>query len=97
MPAWSPESWNSFGVVGLVVFMGVVLFWSLITERLVIGKAHREAIATKDATIADLRKSGETKDGTINTLTTGLLEATVRNDTETRMLTAFREAVKGGA
>lgn len=51
MPTWSPETWNSFGVVGLVVMMGFLTFTSLIRGWIVLGTHHQEIVQAKDDAI----------------------------------------------
>lgn len=56
VPTWSPEAWNSFGVVGLVVAMGFLTFLSLIRGWIVLGTYHREIVDAKDAAIKENRE-----------------------------------------
>lgn len=76
MPNWSPEAWNSIGVVGLVFIMGVVLFVSLYKGWLVPGWYHREIVARLDARAAEDAKAIERLAGVVTgrTATDGLAE-----------------------
>jgi uncharacterized membrane protein YcjF (UPF0283 family) len=91
IPAWSPEAWNSFGVVGVVVFMGVLLFVALTREWIVIGRYHRDVVSRLDARAV--------KDAdAIETLSRAISEKNATEDATTRILAALRETltVKGG-
>ncbi|MGB3484034.1 MAG: hypothetical protein WBB07_17690 [Mycobacterium sp.] len=94
MPTWTPEVWNEFRVGGLVVVMAAVFYWSLITERLVIGKTHRREIDSRDRTIS-LLETRSTKDAeSIFTLSSTVTEGTAREDAIAHMMAAFREALE---
>lgn len=53
---WSPEAYNSVGVVGIAVFMSILLFVSLIRGWIVIGKYHREIVEGKDTALKEYRE-----------------------------------------
>lgn len=85
MPTWSPETWDDFGVVGIVVFLGGLFYVSVIREWIVPGRYHRrlEARAEKDAE-------------TIETLSQALTENNAQHDTTTRLLESLRDSIRGG-
>lgn len=91
MPGWSPEAWNSFGVAGLAVFVLVGIFVALARGWIVFGPHHREIVASKDSTIADLRASDANKDDTISVQAKALLEKNSTEDAMTRILSAIRD------
>ncbi len=82
MPNWSPEAWNSLSVVGLVVIMGAIFYWSIVTERLVPGHYYRrvEKRADKDAE-------------TIDTLSKALAESTDNNAATVNVLESLRNSL----
>lgn len=99
MPAWTPETWGDFSVVGIVVFVAFLLVVGLTRGWIVIGKYHREVVDGKDRVIDKLEARGEKDADTIHTLTQGLMEKNATEDASTRILAAFREAAAaaGGA
>lgn len=91
IPAWSPETWNSFGVVGIVVFVGVLFFTAITREWLVVGRYHRDVVKRLDDRAA---KDSEA----IDILSRAVTAKNATDDATTRILAALREAVavKGG-
>lgn len=83
---WTPETWGDFSVVGIVVVMGFILFWALITEKLVIGRYHRE-IVDRLYTRAD--KDAES----IRILSEAVTEKNAEDVAVTRVLSALRESI----
>ena len=86
MPAWSPENWGDFSVVGIVVFVAVLFLWALTTERIVIGRYHRDVVGRLDRR-AD--KDAET----IQTLSTAITEKNATEEATTRILASVREVL----
>ena len=103
MPTWTPGNWGDFSVAGIVVFMAILFYWSLITGRIVTGKNHaevvdgkNEVIASRDAAIERLTaRSGKDVD-TINMLSATITKTAATEDATTRILTSLREAVRSG-
>lgn len=91
MPNWSPEAWNSFGVVGLVVLMGFVLFVSLIKGWLVLGNYHQEIIESKDTALAEYRKRAEVDAETLRDQARVIANKTGVEDINIKLLQAIRE------
>lgn len=83
MPDWSPEQWNSVGVVGLVVIMGGLFYLSLIREWIVPGHYYRriEKRADKDAE-------------SVATLSRALAESTDNNAATVKVLESLRETME---
>lgn len=103
MPNWSPESWNSFGVVGLVVAMGFLTFLALSRGWIVLGPAHREIVAGKDSELASKDRELDRADARANkdAETINVQAQTIANNTAiqslaTHMLSSFREAAERG-
>lgn len=93
---WNPALWDDFGVVGLVVAMGALLFVSLTRGWIVIGRYHREILEAKDSRIAaaDVRAAKDAE--TIGTLSQAVIDKNATENATTRILAAFRDAVGGG-
>jgi hypothetical protein len=84
---WSPESWNSFSVVGIVVAIAALFFWALVREWIVIGRYHRDVVGRLDARAV---KDAEA----ITTLSGAITEKNANDDATTRILAALRETLK---
>jgi hypothetical protein len=82
MQNWSPESWNNLGVVGLVVIMGAIFYWSIVTERLVPGYYYRRSEARADKLV-------EAND----TLAKALAESTDNNAATVNVLESLRHSL----
>jgi len=95
MPTWTPETWGDFSVVGIVVIVAALLYWSFVTGRIVIGKYHREIVEYKDKVIDKQDARAITDAEIIRTLSQSLVEKNAQEDATTRILSAVREAVKG--
>lgn len=90
-PTWSPEAWNSFGVVGLVVFMGALLFTSLVRGWIVLGNYHREIVESKDTALAEYRKRAEVDAETLRDQARVIANKTGVEDINIKLLQAIRE------
>jgi len=97
MPGWTPENWGDFSVVGIVVIVSAILYWSFITGRIVIGRYHREIVEGKDKVIDKQDARAITDTEIIRTLSQSLAEKNAQEDATTRILSAVREAVRGEA
>lgn len=95
MQNWSPEAWNSFSVVGLVVLMGAALFWSLLTGRLVLGTYHREIVSGKDAALKELRERAAVDAETMRDQARVNAGRTGVEDVNIKLLQAIREVAGG--
>lgn len=93
---WNPQFWNGLGVVGLVVITGFLFLVALQRGWLIIGLHHREILAAKDSTIAELNARGAKDADSINTFSKAFTETNATNDATTRILAALRETVSGG-
>jgi hypothetical protein len=93
---WNPQFWNGIGVVGLVVAMSFMLLVALLRGWIILGPHHRELIAAKDSTIAELNARGVKDADSINTFSRAFTEKNATDDATARILTAFREAVATG-
>lgn len=96
MPTWSPETWNSFGVVGLVVCMGALLLWMLTSGRLVLGVHHKEIVAGKDAALAEYRERAAVDAETMRDQARVIAGKTGIEDINIKLLQAVREIAEGG-
>ncbi|BCI54924.1 hypothetical protein NIIDNTM18_42020 [Mycolicibacterium litorale] len=95
MPSWSPEAWNSFGVVGIVVCMGAVLFLSLIRGWIVLGTYHREIVEGKDAALAEHRERAAVDAETMRDQARVIAGKTGVEDINIKLLQAIREVQEG--
>lgn len=86
MPAWAPETWGNFSVAGIVVFMAVLFFWALVTERIIIGRYHRD-------TVGRLDRRAEKDAESIQTLSQALTEKNATEEATTRILASVREVL----
>lgn len=95
MPTWSPEAWNSFGVVGLVVAMGALLFLSLIRGWVVLGTYHREIVDGKDAALREHRERAAVDAETMRDQASVIAGKTGVEDINIKLLQAIREVAGG--
>jgi len=86
MPAWSPENWGDFSVVGIVVFTACFFILALVREWIVIGRYHRE-------TIGRLDRRAETDAEAIHTLSKAITEKNATEEATTRILSSVREVL----
>lgn len=84
---WTPDFWNNVGVVGIAVLAAFAFVWALATERLVLGRQYRAAVARADK-----------YDDANRDLTQALITKNASEQASTAILTAIREefAAKGG-
>lgn len=94
MPTWSPEAWNSFGVVGLVVAMGALTFLSLMRGWVVLGIYHREIVSGKDAALKELRERAAVDAETMRSQATFIASRDGVEDVNIKLLQAFRAATE---
>lgn len=94
MPNWSPEAWNSLGVVGLVVIMGGLLFMSLIRGWVVLGTYHREIVEGKDAALAEHRERAAVDAETMRDQARVIAGKTGIEDINIKLLQALREVAE---
>lgn len=95
MPTWSPEAWNSLGVVGLVLIVGFGMFLSLIRGWVVLGIYHREIVAGKDAVISDQRERSKIDAETMRSQAAVIAERPATEDVNIKLLQAFRKVASG--
>jgi len=91
---WSPELWDDFGVVGIVVALGVAHMVAYIRGWLIPGRHHREIIDGKDRALAELRDRSAIDAETIKLQAKTISERDVMEDATTRLMQAFHESVK---
>jgi hypothetical protein len=89
IPSWSPETWGDFSVVGIVVIIAALFFWSLVREWIVIGRYHRDVVGRLDARA---EKDAEA----IHTLSTAISEKNGTEEATTRILGALRQVLGSG-
>lgn len=92
----NPALWDNVGAVGLAIGGSALFMTSLVRGWLVPGRYHREVVADRDAEIAELRKALAKTTDSNNVLTRTVLEKNATDDTTTKLLVAFREAVEAG-
>ena len=94
MSFWNLEMLDNVGVVGLAVFVAGLFIVALMREWIVIGRYYRAVVADRDAENAELRKALAASTETSNVLSRALIEKNTNDDTNTRLLTAVREAAE---
>jgi hypothetical protein len=97
MPAWSPETWGDFSVVGVVVFIAILLWVGIAREWIIPGPAHRAIVASKDDELkrADARSTKDAE--TIHIQAQTIAEKNAVEAVTTHLLQSFRESVERGA
>ena len=76
---WSPTFWSGLSGPGIAILVCAAFVWALVTERLVIGKQYRAAVAR-----------AETAEATNAKLTGSLMEKNAAEEMATKLLAAMR-------
>lgn len=88
---WSPESWDDFSIVGLLVFFVAAHFFAYLRGWIVPGTYHNEIVAARDREISELRERSKADAQTIHLQAQTMTKTTAAEDTATQLLAAVRE------
>lgn len=93
MPAWSPETWGDFSVVGFAVFVTILLFVSQVRGWIVMGRNHREVVELKDQTISQQTIRADKAEDSNAKLAEALSKQTALSELATTLIAETRKAV----
>jgi hypothetical protein len=93
MPAWGPETWGDFSVVGFAVFITILMFVAQVRGWIVFGPHHREVVGQKDQTIQQLYIRADKSDESIAKLSEALSKKNGTEDLAAALLAETRKAV----
>lgn len=79
---WNPTFWSGLSGPGIAIIVCAAFVWALVTERLVIGRQYRAAVARAD-------KAEETN----GDLTRVLMEKNAADEAATKILAAMRNPI----
>lgn len=95
MTGWTPDNWNDFTVVGVVVAGAFGHMVAYIRGWLIPGRHHKEIVDSKNETISRLEE-GRVKDAeTIQIQASTISNRDNVEETVTKLLKSFRESVSG--
>ena len=89
--SWSPEAWNSIGVVAVIILMAAFHFWAYMTGRLVPGKHLRDIVEARDRELAQANTRAKEDAESIRILATTVAENNAAQDVTARILATIRE------
>lgn len=91
MTAWSPDVWNSIGVIGLLLAVSAFHAFGYFRGFIVPGRHHDAIVAARDREISNLLARGAEDAKTIHVQTQAIAKTTAAEETATQLLAAVRE------
>lgn len=88
---WSPENWDDFSTVGLLVFIVAFHFLAYLKRWIIPGSHHNEIVQARDREIAELREARREDAKTIHLQSQAITKTTAAEDTATQLLAAVRD------
>lgn len=93
MPAWTPERWDDFTTVGLLIALVAVHAVAYIRGWIIPGRHHREIVEARDRELEKAGKRSAEDAVSIKTLSVAITEQNARDTATNRILEALRETV----